>query len=138
MTPNGLKAEFYRIDQKTPAIPPPPVAGKGSTLKMSITQLNGTYEGQLQQRRQHHHRRRSQGQYLPLVLIRAHDIPRTTWTIPTAPAGRIINPNAEASRVQSRPAGQPSDPSSAQLGINVNADERYIQPRATRPFFGLI
>src|SRR5215813_5671401 len=42
-----LKADFYSIDQRTPAIPATSVTRDGSGIKMSIQPLNGTYEGKI-------------------------------------------------------------------------------------------
>src|SRR6516225_4968903 len=42
-----LKADFYSIDQKTPAIPASSVTRDGLAIKMLIPDLNGTYEGRL-------------------------------------------------------------------------------------------
>src|SRR5580692_7497079 len=40
-----LKADFYSIDQQTPAIPATTVSLSGSTFKMAVAALNGNFEG---------------------------------------------------------------------------------------------
>ncbi len=40
-----LAAVFYSIDQQSPAIPATTFTRNGSAVKMTITALNGTYEG---------------------------------------------------------------------------------------------
>src|ERR1700674_509520 len=42
-----LAAEFYSIDQRSPAIPATNISASGNTLKMAIDRLNGTYEGRM-------------------------------------------------------------------------------------------
>src|ERR1041385_6020945 len=42
-----LAAVFYSIDQQSPAIPATTFTRNGSAVKMTITQLNGTFEGRV-------------------------------------------------------------------------------------------
>jgi hypothetical protein len=42
-----LAADFYSIDQRSPAIPATTIATNGNTLKMTIERVNGTYEGRM-------------------------------------------------------------------------------------------
>ena len=42
-----LGAVFYSIDQQSPAIPATTFTRNGPAIKMTITALNGTYEGRL-------------------------------------------------------------------------------------------
>jgi uncharacterized protein (TIGR03435 family) len=125
---DGLKADFYSIDQKTPAIPATTITGKGSTLKMSITQLNGTYEGQLASDGNTITGTWSQGQDLPLVLTRAN--PQTAWTIPEPPPPpKMMDPNAkpefEVATIK------PSDPNQRGWGINVNPSGMFTTRNTT-------
>jgi uncharacterized protein (TIGR03435 family) len=79
-----LKADFYSIDQKTPAIPASSVTRDGSALKMLIPALNGTYEGRLSADANTITGTWTQGgPLIPLVLTRA--TPDTAWTIPDPP-----------------------------------------------------
>lgn len=79
-----LKADFYSIDQKTPAIPASSVTRDGSAVKMLIPALNGTYEGRLSSDGNTMTGTWTQGgPLIPLVLTRA--TPETAWTIPDPP-----------------------------------------------------
>ena len=51
-----LAAVFYSIDQQSPAIPATTFTRNGSTVKMTIAALNGTYEGRVNARRKHDRR----------------------------------------------------------------------------------
>src|SRR6185436_6678922 len=42
-----LAAVFYSIDQQSPAIPATTFTRNGSTVKMTISALNGTFEGKV-------------------------------------------------------------------------------------------
>jgi len=79
-----LKADFYSIDQRTPAIPASSVTRDGSAIKMLIPALNGTYEGRLSSDGNTMTGTWTQGgPTMPLVLTRA--TPETAWTIPDPP-----------------------------------------------------
>lgn len=79
-----LKAVFYSIDQRSPAIPASTVAWDGSTLKIVIAALNGNYEGKLSADGNSIAGTWSQGgPSLPLDLARA--TPETAWAIPEPP-----------------------------------------------------
>jgi hypothetical protein len=79
-----LKANFYSIDQRSPAIPASTVAWDGSTLKMTIAALNGNYEGRLSADGNSISGTWSQGgPPMPLDLARA--TPETAWAIPEPP-----------------------------------------------------
>ena len=81
-----LAAVLYSIDQRSPAIPATTFTRNGSTVKMTVTQLRGTYEGRVS----------ADGNSIegtwaqeggpppgPLNLTRA--TPETAWTIPEPP-----------------------------------------------------
>lgn len=79
-----LKAVFYSIDQPSPAIPVTTITRTGSTVKMAIAALNGTYEGKLSSDGNSIEGTWTQGgPALPLNLTRA--TPETAWTIPEPP-----------------------------------------------------
>jgi uncharacterized protein (TIGR03435 family) len=78
-----LAAVFYSIDQQSPAIPANTFTRDGSSVKMTITQLNGIFEGRLSADGNTITGTWSQGAPLPLVLTRA--TPETAWTIPDPP-----------------------------------------------------
>jgi uncharacterized protein (TIGR03435 family) len=78
-----LKAAFYSIDQQSPAITVNTITKDGSTVKMTIAALNGTYEGKVSADGNSITGTWSQGAPLPLNLARA--TPETAWTIPEPP-----------------------------------------------------
>src|SRR6185436_6042244 len=78
-----LKADFYSIDQQSPAIPASQISRDGSTLKMTIAALGGGYEGKLSADGNSITGTFTQGQPLPLNLVRA--TAETAWAIPEPP-----------------------------------------------------
>src|SRR5580704_4686254 len=84
IAPEGdkLKATLYTADQ-----PSPPIAATitrdGSTVKMTIPSIAGTYEGKLNADGNSIAGTFSQGAQLPLNLARA--TPETAWAIPEPP-----------------------------------------------------
>ena len=78
-----LAAVMYSIDQQSPAIPATTFTRNGSTVKMTVTPLNGTYEGKVSSDGNSIDGTWSQGMPLPLNLVRA--TPETAWTIPEPP-----------------------------------------------------
>jgi uncharacterized protein (TIGR03435 family) len=78
-----LKAVFYSIDQQSPGITVTTITKDGSTVKMTIAALNGTYEGKVSADGNSITGTWSQGAPLPLNLARA--TPETAWTIPEPP-----------------------------------------------------
>lgn len=80
----GYKAVFYSIDQGGNPLPVTKIILDGTTVKMSLTAIGGTYEGKLSADGKTITGNWSQGSNpLPLVLTRA--TPETEWTIPTPP-----------------------------------------------------
>jgi uncharacterized protein (TIGR03435 family) len=79
----GYKAVFYSIDQGGDGIPVTKITLDGTTVKMTLTMINGTYEGKLSPDGTTITGTWSQGSPLPLVLTRA--TPETEWTIPPPP-----------------------------------------------------
>lgn len=77
----GYKAAFYSIDQGGDPVPVAKITLDGSTVKMSVTAIGGTYEGKLSADGKTIAGTWTQGPNpLPLNLERA--TPSTEWTIP--------------------------------------------------------
>ncbi len=79
----GYRAAFYSIDQGGQPINVDSVTLDGSTFKMVLNLIGGSYEGKLSADGQSISGTWTQGQPLPLVLTRA--APETAWTIPPPP-----------------------------------------------------
>ena len=79
----GYKAVFYSIDQGGDGLPVTKTTLEGSTLKMTLPMINGTYEGKLSSDGNTITGTWTQGPPLPLNLTRA--TPETEWTIPPPP-----------------------------------------------------
>ena len=91
----GYKAVFYSIDQGGDGIPAAKTTLDGSTLKMTLTAIGGSYEGKVSTDGQTINGNWTQGPNpLPLVLTRA--TPETEWTIPP-PRPKIAPMDANAS-----------------------------------------
>lgn len=105
----SLKAVFYSIDQNPTPINANTVTLKGSALKISISQLNGTYEGTVSPDGNSINGTWTQGGPA-LALNFARATPETAWTIPEPPppAPRMAanaNPTFGVATIK------PSDPS---------------------------
>ncbi len=113
-----LAADFYSIDQRTPAIPATSVTTGGSTLKLVIERIGGTYEGRMSaDGKTISGTWTQQGNAAPLELARA--TPETAWTIPEPPPPpKMMDPKAtpefEVATIK------PSDPNRQGWGITVN------------------
>ena len=80
----GYKAVSYSIDQGGQPIPVSAITLQGSTVKILVPAVRGTYEGKLSSDGKTIAGNWTQGPNpLPLVLTRA--TPETEWTIPTPP-----------------------------------------------------
>lgn len=80
----GFKALFYSLDQGGAPLPVTKITLEGTTVKMSLTMIGGTYEGKLSADGKTITGNWSQGPTpLPLNLTRA--TPETEWTIPPPP-----------------------------------------------------
>jgi len=102
-----LTAVFYSIDQRAAPIPVNTITRNGSTLKMGITALNGTYEGRISADGNTIEGTWTQGASMPLTLTRATT--ETAWAIPEPP------PPPKPMPADARPAFEvatikPSDP----------------------------
>ena len=91
----GYKAVFYSIDQGGAPLPVTKITLEGTTVKMSLTAVGGTYEGKLSADGKSITGNWSQGPNpLPLNLTRA--TPETEWAI-LAPPPRLPPMDANAS-----------------------------------------
>jgi uncharacterized protein (TIGR03435 family) len=80
----GYKAVFYSIDQGGAPLPVAKITLEGTTVKMSLTAIGGSYEGKLSADGKSITGNWSQGPNpLPLTLTRA--TPETEWAIPAPP-----------------------------------------------------
>jgi uncharacterized protein (TIGR03435 family) len=113
-----LAADFYSIDQRTPAIPATSLTASGSTLKMTVERLNGTYEGRMSaDGKIINGTWTQQGMPLPLDLTRATS--ETAWTIPDPPpTPKMMAPDAKPSFEVA--TVKPSDPNRRGWGITVD------------------
>ena len=78
-----LKGTFYSIDQQAPPIPVTTLTRDGASIKMSMSMLNGTFEGTLSPDGSSIAGTWSQGVSIPLTVVKA--TPATVWTIPDPP-----------------------------------------------------
>src|SRR5580765_4197924 len=106
-----LAAVLYSIDQQSPAIPATTFTRNGSTVKMTVTQLNGTYEGKVSSDGNLIEGTWTQGgPPAPLNLARATN--ETAWTIPEPPPppkpmAADANPGFEVATIKpARPEGR--------------------------------
>jgi len=106
-----LAAVFYSIDQQSPAIPATTFTRNGSAVKMTITALNGTYEGKVNADGNTIDGTWTQGgPVIPLVLTKATR--ETAWTIPEPPPppkpmAADANPGFEVATIKpARPDGR--------------------------------
>jgi uncharacterized protein (TIGR03435 family) len=101
---------MYSIDQQSPAIPATTFTRSGSTVKMTVTPLNGTYEGKVSADGNSIEGIWSQGMPLTLNLVRA--TPETAWVIPEPPPppktmAADANPGFEVATIKpARPEGR--------------------------------
>jgi len=105
-----LAAEFYSIDQGGQPFSATAVTASGASLKMTVTPLNGTYEGRLSPDGKTIAGTWSQGMPIPLTLTRA--TPETAWTIPTPPPPPVrmapnVDPGFEVATIKPSEPGRP-------------------------------
>ena len=80
----AYSANAYSIDQQGPPIPVSKITLEGTSVKMAITAIGGTYEGKMSADGKTIVGSWTQGPNpLPLTYVRA--TPETEWTIPTPP-----------------------------------------------------
>src|SRR5436190_5754148 len=91
---DSLKGVFYSIDQDPTPIAMTSVTLKGTAVKVSLVQLNGTFEGTLSGDGNTISGKWTQGgRALPLNLVRAMD--QTAWTIPEPPPAPVMPTSAK-------------------------------------------
>ena len=113
----GLKAILYSIDQQGPGMPASAITLQGSTVKMSVAGIGGTYEGKLNADGTSITGTWTQGGApLPLNLKRATS--ETAWTIPDPPA-RLPPMSADASPVFEVATIKPGKPETQGKGFMV-------------------
>ncbi len=107
----GYKAVFYSIDQGGDGLPVTKITVDGSTVKMSLTQIGGTYEGKIGADGKTITGDWTQGPNpLPLALTRA--TPETEWTIPPPepklpPMDANANPGFEVATIKPSTPNKP-------------------------------
>ena len=107
----GYKAVFYSIDQGGDGLPVTKITLDGTTVKMSLTMIGGTYEGKLSSDGKTITGTWSQGPNpLPLNLTRA--TPETEWTIPPPepklpPMAANANPSFEVATIKPSAPNKP-------------------------------
>jgi uncharacterized protein (TIGR03435 family) len=90
----SLKGVFYSIDQDPTPTAITGISLKGAAVKISLTQMNATFEGTLSGDGNTITGRWTQGnRVLPLSLARATD--QTAWTIPERPPAPMMQPTAK-------------------------------------------
>jgi len=114
-----LKATLYTVDRPSPPIATT-ITRDGSTVKMTIPSLNGSYEGKLSADGNSITGTFSQGAQLPLNLARA--TPETAWAIPEPPPppkrmAPDANPAFEVATIK------PSDPAHPEQIITLRGAE---------------
>ena len=113
----GYKALFYSIDQGGDGLPVTKITLEGTTVKMSLTMIGGTYEGKLSPDGKTITGNWSQGPTpLPLNLTRA--TPETEWTIPP-PMPKLPPMDANASPTFEVATIKPSKPDAPGKGFRV-------------------
>ena len=99
----SLKATFYSIDQNPTPISANSCTLKGSSLKISLSQLNGTYEGTVSSEGNSISGNWTQGgPTIPLNLARA--TAETAWTIPKPPPPPKPMPKPRSRNLSSPPS----------------------------------
>jgi uncharacterized protein (TIGR03435 family) len=106
----GYNAVFYSIDRGGDGLAATKTTLEGTTVKMTIPIIGGTYEGKLNGDGQSITGTWTQGPPLPLNLTRA--TPETEWTIPpplpkTPPMGANANPNFEVATIKPSAPNKP-------------------------------
>jgi uncharacterized protein (TIGR03435 family) len=110
----GLKAMFYSIDQPGPGIPIGTITLQGSTVKMAIPGIGGSYEGKLDSDGAFLTGTFTQGSPLPLNLKHVTDA--TAWEIPAPPPPAAKMP-ADANPVFEVATIKPSKPGAPGKGL---------------------
>ncbi len=113
-----LKALFYSIDQTGQAFPTSGVTIQGSTLKVAVPSIGGTFEGKLGPEGDTLAGNWTQGP-APIALNLKRATPETAWTIPEPPA-KLKPMRADIDPVFEVATIKPSRPEAQGKGIRVN------------------
>jgi uncharacterized protein (TIGR03435 family) len=119
----GYKAENYSIDQGGQPIPVDKITLDGSTFKMSVKVINGSYEGKLSADGKSITGNWTQGSPVPLNFERT--TPETEWAIPKPPPpippmAADANPSFEVATIK------PSKPDDQRKAFIVRGNEFHI------------
>jgi uncharacterized protein (TIGR03435 family) len=107
----GYKAVFYSIDQGGDGLPVTKITLDGHNVKMTLTMIGGSYDGQLSSDGNSINGSWSQGPSpLPLNFVRA--TPETEWTIPPPapklpPMSANADPSFEVATIKPSPPNRP-------------------------------
>jgi uncharacterized protein (TIGR03435 family) len=119
----SYKAVFYSIDQGGDGLPVKTTTFEGSTLKMALPMIGGSYEGRLSGDGNSITGAWTQGPPLPLNLTRA--TPETEWTIPP-PAPKIPPMDANANPSFEVATIKPSKPDDQRKGFIVGGGRFHV------------
>jgi uncharacterized protein (TIGR03435 family) len=124
----GWKAVFYSIDQGGQPLPVTTTTLQGSTLKMSLPGIGGSYEGKVSGDGNSISGTWTQGNPIPLNLVRA--TPNTAWAIPPPPApmkpmAADADPSFEVATIK------PSNPDAQGKGIRFNRAREFTTLNTT-------
>ena len=122
----GYTAKFYSIDQGGGATTVSSVESDGSTVKIAVDMIGGSFEGTLSADGNTMTGTWAQGKPLPLVLVRATK--ETAWEIPAPPPPRK-RMAADADPTFDVATIKPSDPETQGKGFNSNG--RNFRTRGT-------
>jgi uncharacterized protein (TIGR03435 family) len=120
----GYKADFYSIDQGGQALPADKITIDGSSVKMSLKLIGGTYDGKLSADGNSIAGNWTQGPN-PLALNFARATPETEWSIPKPPPpippmAADANPSFEVATIK------PSKPDDQRKAFIVRGNEFHI------------
>ena len=120
----GYKAEFYSIDQGGQPLPVDKITVDGSSVKMALKLIGGTYDGKLSADGKSITGNWTQGPN-PLALNFARATPETEWSIPKPPPpippmAADANPSFEVATIK------PSKPDDQRKAFIVRGNEFHI------------
>jgi hypothetical protein len=120
----GYKVDFYSIDQGGQPIPVDKTTLDGTTVKMAVKLIGGTYEGKLSADGKSIVGNWTQGPN-PLALNFARATPETEWSIPTPPPpippmAADANPSFDVATIK------PSKPDDQRKAFIVRGNEFHI------------
>jgi uncharacterized protein (TIGR03435 family) len=115
-----LRGVFYSIDQDPTPLAITSITLKGTAVKVSLVQMNATFEGTLSEDGNTIGGKWTQGdRVLPLNLVRATE--QTAWTIPEPPPASMMSPSAKPEFVVA--TIKPSDPSAPRGGYGFRGQD---------------